>query len=60
MKTLILVRHAKSSWKYDLTDHERPLKKRGRNEKKKKGGKKKKEMRREGGRGRRREGRGER
>jgi len=32
MKTLILVRHAKSSWKYDLTDHERPLKKRGRND----------------------------
>ena len=28
---LILMRHAKSSWKYpDLSDHERPLKKRGR------------------------------
>ena len=27
---LILMRHAKSSWKYeDLTDHERPLNKRG-------------------------------
>ena len=31
MKTLLLMRHAKSSWKnQDLTDHERPLKKRGR------------------------------
>jgi phosphohistidine phosphatase len=31
MKTLLLMRHAKSSWKDpDLTDHERPLKKRGR------------------------------
>ena len=30
MKTLFLMRHAKSSWKDDsLTDHERPLKKRG-------------------------------
>ena len=29
MKTLILIRHAKSSWEYDLNDHERPLKKRG-------------------------------
>lgn len=28
MKTLILVRHGKSSWKNDLPDHERPLKKR--------------------------------
>ena len=28
---LILMRHAKSSWKYhDLSDHERPLNKRGR------------------------------
>ena len=28
---LILMRHAKSSWKYpELSDHERPLKKRGR------------------------------
>lgn len=31
MKTLLLMRHAKSSWKDEnLTDHERPLKKRGR------------------------------
>lgn len=29
MKKLILVRHAKSSWEYDVIDHERPLKKRG-------------------------------
>lgn len=29
MKRLILIRHAKSSWKYDVTDEERPLKKRG-------------------------------
>ncbi|MGB5419549.1 SixA phosphatase family protein [Algibacter sp.] len=29
MKKLILVRHAKSSWEYDVTDHERPLKSRG-------------------------------
>lgn len=29
MKTLILIRHAKSSWEYDVDDHERPLKKRG-------------------------------
>lgn len=29
MKKLILVRHAKSSWEYDLTDINRPLKKRG-------------------------------
>jgi phosphohistidine phosphatase len=30
MKTLLLMRHAKSSWKDpDLTDHERPLNKRG-------------------------------
>ena len=29
MKRLILVRHGKSSWKHDLPDHERPLKKRG-------------------------------
>lgn len=28
MKTLILVRHGKSSWKEDLPDHERPLKNR--------------------------------
>ncbi|MAT43589.1 MAG: hypothetical protein CL609_14725 [Anaerolineaceae bacterium] len=31
MKTLLLMRHAKSSWKNtDLADHERPLKKKGR------------------------------
>lgn len=29
MKTLILVRHAKSSWKYDVDDVNRPLKNRG-------------------------------
>jgi phosphohistidine phosphatase len=29
MKTLYLVRHAKSSWKYDVDDHKRPLKNRG-------------------------------
>ncbi|MBT8393809.1 MAG: hypothetical protein HKO81_00310 [Flavobacteriaceae bacterium] len=29
MKTLYLVRHAKSSWEYDVSDHQRPLKKRG-------------------------------
>ncbi|WP_373057452.1 histidine phosphatase family protein [Zunongwangia sp. H14] len=29
MKRLILVRHGKSSWKGDLPDHRRPLKKRG-------------------------------
>lgn len=28
MKTLIIVRHGKSSWKQDLPDHERPLKQR--------------------------------
>ena len=30
MKKLYLMRHAKSSWKKPLPDHERPLKKRGR------------------------------
>ena len=31
MKTLLLLRHAKSSWKHaDLADHDRPLKRRGR------------------------------
>ena len=35
MKTLLLMRHAKSSWKDDnLEDHERPLKKRGRKDSK--------------------------
>ena len=29
IKILYLIRHAKSSWKYNLTDDERPLKKRG-------------------------------
>ncbi|MFT5103499.1 MAG: phosphohistidine phosphatase [Candidatus Latescibacterota bacterium] len=32
MKTLYLVRHAKSSWKHDVIDHERPLKGRGHND----------------------------
>ena len=32
MKTLYLVRHAKSSWKEDVEDHKRPLKERGRND----------------------------
>lgn len=26
MKSIILVRHGKSSWEYDIIDHERPLK----------------------------------
>lgn len=30
MKLLYLIRHAKSSWSFDLTDHDRPLGKRGR------------------------------
>lgn len=29
MKTLYFVRHAKSSWKHEVTDHQRPLKGRG-------------------------------
>ena len=29
MKTLYLIRHAKSSWEFDLDDHERPLNDRG-------------------------------
>ncbi|MBJ6369434.1 SixA phosphatase family protein [Snuella sedimenti] len=32
MKTLTLIRHAKSSWEYDVIDHERPLKERGVND----------------------------
>lgn len=32
MKTLILVRHAKSSWKHNVIDHERPLNNRGKND----------------------------
>jgi hypothetical protein len=32
MKTLLILRHAKSSWKeQDLPDHDRPLNKRGKN-----------------------------
>lgn len=30
MKTLFLIRHAKSSWTFNLPDHDRPLGKRGR------------------------------
>lgn len=37
MKTLYLIRHAKSSWSFDLTDHDRPLGKRGRRDVKKMG-----------------------
>ncbi|SEK35715.1 phosphohistidine phosphatase [Aquimarina amphilecti] len=29
MKTLYIIRHAKSSWEFDLDDHKRPLNKRG-------------------------------
>ncbi|WP_299439478.1 histidine phosphatase family protein [uncultured Aquimarina sp.] len=29
MKTLYIIRHAKSSWEFDLQDHERPLNNRG-------------------------------
>lgn len=29
MKTIYFVRHAKSSWEFDLTDHQRPLNDRG-------------------------------
>lgn len=32
MKTLYMVRHAKSSWKHDVIDHQRPLKSRGKND----------------------------
>lgn len=32
MKTLILVRHGKSSWEYDVSDKDRPLKERGIND----------------------------
>jgi phosphohistidine phosphatase len=33
MKTLLILRHAKSSWKeQDLSDHDRPLNKRGKND----------------------------
>ncbi len=30
MKTLLVLRHAKSSWDHPVSDHDRPLKKRGR------------------------------
>lgn len=32
MKTLYMVRHAKSSWEFDVIDHKRPLKDRGIND----------------------------
>lgn len=32
MKKLIIIRHAKSSWEYDVIDHERPLNERGLND----------------------------
>ncbi|KJD32695.1 phosphohistidine phosphatase [Tamlana sedimentorum] len=32
MKKLIIVRHAKSSWEHNVSDHERPLNKRGFND----------------------------
>ena len=32
MKTLVLIRHGKSSWEYDVSDRERPLKNRGIND----------------------------
>ena len=32
MKIIVLVRHGKSSWEYDVTDRERPLKPRGIND----------------------------
>lgn len=32
MKNIILVRHAKSSWEFNVSDHERPLKSRGIND----------------------------
>ncbi len=32
MKTLTLMRHGKSSWKHDVTDRERPLNQRGKND----------------------------
>ncbi|PWH82868.1 histidine phosphatase family protein [Algibacter marinivivus] len=32
MKKIILVRHAKSSWKFNVIDHQRPLKTRGYND----------------------------
>ncbi len=32
MKQIILIRHAKSSWEHDISDHQRPLNKRGFND----------------------------
>lgn len=32
MRRITLIRHAKSSWEFDVIDHERPLKKRGVND----------------------------
>ena len=32
MKKLILIRHAKSDWSFDLPDLERPISKRGKND----------------------------
>jgi len=32
MRKIVLVRHAKSSWEYNLTDHERPLNQKGIND----------------------------
>ncbi|WP_339757284.1 histidine phosphatase family protein [uncultured Winogradskyella sp.] len=32
MRTIVLVRHGKSSWEYDVTDRERPLKIRGKHD----------------------------
>lgn len=32
MKTILLMRHGKSSWEHDVTDRERPLKRRGIND----------------------------
>ena len=32
MKKIILIRHAKSSWKHNVVDHERPLSNRGNND----------------------------
>ena len=38
MKTLLILRHGKSSWKYnDLADHDRPLKRRGKEDAEKMG-----------------------
>jgi len=32
MRTIVLIRHGKSSWEYDLSDRERPLRTRGKND----------------------------